>query len=206
MEETVPTRLQPAVPRTITLGRQILVCAAMCAAAVLIIALWFPHAAVATLSAGLSLPWQVATGLLIGSALAVGTLLETRRANQGASTRRTAANYGRLDLRGWNPLWFALLAGFGEESLFRGALQPLVGLWIASLLFVLAHARAYRFRTFDRTTLAQAFGLFATSVALGLLARFAGLPTAMIVHAAIDAAGLYAIRRMASMQQLREST
>ncbi len=104
-------------------------------------------------------------------------------------------NYGKLDLRGWNPLWIALLAGFGEELLFRGALQPLVGLWISSLLFVLVHARAYRFRQFNKAVLIQALGLFAMSIALGLMARFAGLLTAMIVHAAIDVAGLYAIQR-----------
>ncbi|MEO5595780.1 MAG: CPBP family glutamic-type intramembrane protease, partial [Lysobacteraceae bacterium] len=123
------------------------------------------------------------------------TLIGSRRPSQSGSTRRMVENYGRLDLRGWNPLWIALLAGLGEELLFRGALQPLVGLWISSLLFVLVHARAYRFRQWDKATLAQALGLLAMSIALGLMARFAGLLTAMIAHAAIDIAGLYAIRR-----------
>jgi membrane protease YdiL (CAAX protease family) len=41
--------------------------------------------------------------------------------------------------------WFeavliALTAGVGEEILFRGVLQPLCGIWGASLLFGLAHA------------------------------------------------------------------
>ncbi len=35
--------------------------------------------------------------------------------------------------------WVALLAGLGEELLFRGALQPFLGLPLASLLFALAH-------------------------------------------------------------------
>ncbi|MDX1663242.1 MAG: CPBP family intramembrane glutamic endopeptidase [Candidatus Promineifilaceae bacterium] len=37
--------------------------------------------------------------------------------------------------------WFilALAAGVGEEVLFRGALQPVLGLWATSLLFAIAH-------------------------------------------------------------------
>jgi hypothetical protein len=35
-------------------------------------------------------------------------------------------------------------------------------------------------------------------VVLGCIAQYAGLVTAMIIHAAVDIAGLYAIRRMAA--------
>ncbi len=178
-----------------SLIRQFILCIARCAIAVIVMALWFPRPVLGVLLTGLALPWQIATGLFVGSGLALGTLIGSRHKSQSESTRRMVENYGRLDLRGWNPLWIALLAGFGEELLFRGALQPLVGLWISSLLFVVVHARAYRFRKWDKTKLAQALGLFAISIALGLMARFAGLLTAMIVHAAIDIAGLYAIRR-----------
>ncbi len=39
--------------------------------------------------------------------------------------------------------WFilALSAGMGEEILFRGALQPVFGLWFTSLLFAIAHVQ-----------------------------------------------------------------
>ncbi len=39
--------------------------------------------------------------------------------------------------------WFvlALSAGLGEEILFRGALQPVFGLWFTSLLFAIAHVQ-----------------------------------------------------------------
>ena len=195
MNQSVEISPDSVAPKTISLGRQFLICIAMCAIASIIIALWFPRPVLGVLLASLPLSWQAAIGLLIGAVFALGMLFGSRRTSQSGSTRRMADNYARLDLRGWNPLWIALFAGFGEELLFRGALQPLVGLWIASLLFVLAHARAYRFRKLDKATLAQALGLFATSIALGLIARFGGLLTAMIVHTAIDIAGLYAIRR-----------
>lgn len=33
----------------------------------------------------------------------------------------------------------SLVAGFGEEALFRGVIQPLSGIWLASLLFAVIH-------------------------------------------------------------------
>ena len=48
----------------------------------------------------------------------------------------TAEMESRRDqaMRGFNPLWISLCAGFGEEMLFRGAPQPLLGLWLTSLV------------------------------------------------------------------------
>jgi membrane protease YdiL (CAAX protease family) len=109
-------------------------------------------------------------------------------------------SYSRLDLHGWNPLWIALAAGFGEEFLFRGALQPVVGIWFTSILFVLVHTRAYRFNKFSKRVFVQATGIFAVSVVLGFIARYAGLVTAIIVHTAVDVCGLYVIRRVAHVQ------
>src|SRR5262245_3677906 len=40
----------------------------------------------------------------------------------------------RIDLTGARPLAIGLLAGLGEEALFRAALQPLLGLWLVSAL------------------------------------------------------------------------
>jgi membrane protease YdiL (CAAX protease family) len=36
-------------------------------------------------------------------------------------------------------LWLALVSAFGEEILFRGALQPILGLWLTSIGFGLVH-------------------------------------------------------------------
>ena len=107
-----------------------------------------------------------------------------------------AENYGRLDLGGWNPLWIALAAGFGEELLFRGALQPVAGVWVTSFLFVLAHIRAYRFNELNRRVLVQATGILVVSLALCGIRQYTGLVTVMIIHAAMDIVGLYMIRRV----------
>lgn len=88
----------------------------------------------------------------------------------------------------------ALLAGVGEELLFRGVLQtkligwttPLVGLWLASLLFGLAHALSRLYFAF-----AVAVGLF-----LGWLAfQFGDLVAPMIAHAVYDFVALVYLSR-----------
>lgn len=144
-------------------------------------------------TAGFAPALQVLAGLGIGAAIALNSFVGYRLSLRSPSSARTVAGYGRLDLAGWNPLWFALAAGIGEELLFRGALQPLLGLWAATALFVVAHARAYRFRP-DRTTLVQLATLLAAGLMLGLVARHVGLYAAMVAHVAIDIAGLSIVR------------
>lgn len=72
--------------------------------------------------------------------------------------------------------WFilSLSAGIGEEILFRGALQPVFGLWATSLLFALAHIQ-YGF------TLATVL-VFVIGVVLGLIRQRYNTTTAIFVH------------------------
>lgn len=135
-------------------------------------------------------------------ALALNSLLSYRLARFSPGNARTIDGYDRLDLSGWNPLWFAFAAGIGEELLFRGALQPLLGLWAATALFVAAHARAYRFRV-DRTALAQIATLLAVGLLFGVVARYVGLYAAIVTHVATDLAGLHVVREAASRRILQ---
>lgn len=178
------------------IGRQFATCAAMCALA-LAVMLLHPQALPAQLLSGLPVSQQVIVGLAIGGAYFLCSAIGLKYSRNWDSTKSTAESYSRLDLNGWNPLWIALAAGFGEELLFRGALQPIIGIWFTSALFVLAHTRAYRFNAVSRRVLIQAAGIFTVSVFLGYVAHYAGLVTAMIIHAAVDVVGLYAVRRMA---------
>lgn len=172
----------------------------MCGLAVAVILVFHGQPYVPRLLAGQPLLYQALLGVAIGGIFWATSAIGYKRTANFKSTQSTIESYSRLDLQGWNPLWIVLSAGFGEELLFRGALQPLLGLWFTSILFVLVHARAYRFNTFSKRVLVQAFGLLVVSVALGLLAEYAGLVTAMIVHAAIDVVGLYTIRRVSRVQ------
>ncbi len=162
-----------------------------------LLVLYFSPASLSSaLLVGLEPVTQLAIGLAAGAAVAlasyVGFIVQSRR----KYTQRAVASYGRLDLRGLNPLWIGLAAGVGEELLFRGALQPLLGLWLTSAVFVLVHVRAYQFKTIDVPTMIQAAGLFAAGVLLGLVARYIGLIAAILVRSMIDIVALYTIRSM----------
>jgi membrane protease YdiL (CAAX protease family) len=100
-----------------------------------------------------------------------------------------------LDLGGLNPLWISIAAAVGEEMLFRAALQPLLGVWIVSLLFLLTHVPVYRFRRLDGATMAQAAAVFGGSVVLGFVFDHVGLLAAMLVHMWIDIVGLLLVRQ-----------
>lgn len=82
----------------------------------------------------------------------------------------------------------ALAAGVGEELLFRGALQPEIGLVPASLVFGALH-------TGGRGTLAFGCWVAVMGAALGWLAvATGGLLAPIVAHALYDAAALVYIR------------
>ena len=82
------------------------------------------------------------------------------------------------------------------RHLARAALQPLLGVWITSLIFLLTHTPVYQFRKLNRATLLQAAGVFGASVALGFIYQYVGLLAAVLVHTALDVVGLYVVRNV----------
>jgi membrane protease YdiL (CAAX protease family) len=188
----------------IRLRTQLLSCAALAAIAFAVILLIQRAPLAGLLRAGL--PWwqQALAGIALGLVVGGLSALSTQGKPGAESVRRTAASYERLDLGGWNPVWISLAAGFSEELLFRAALQPLVGIVGASLLFLLVHAGAYDFRRLDRTALWQASCVFGMSLLLGFIFEYIGLLAAMIAHAVVDIVGLYLVRRISgSANRLR---
>lgn len=181
---------------TVSLRQQLITCAVFCALAVAVIFLFHRKPYVSSLIHGLPFAYQILLGVTFGAVYWVASLLGARFIVKRKSAQHLAESYGRLDLRGWNPLWIALAAGFGEELLFRGALQPLLGVWFTSLLFVLVHIRAYRLNTLDKRVFLQALSIFVISVVFGFVAIYAGLITATIVHAAMDVVSLIVVRNM----------
>lgn len=97
-------------------------------------------------------------------------------------------------LNGWGMVVLALAAGIGEEILFRGALQPLIGLLAASLVFGALHALTLGFFVF-----ATVFGLY-----LGWLYEFSqGLSVPILTHAIYDVFALYLLRRVYAARRSR---
>jgi membrane protease YdiL (CAAX protease family) len=194
-QQPQPNPAAPAPPRApIRLGAQVLTCLVLCLLAAPIIYFTQPHPlAVFTRPATPTMQLLIGQGLALLAA-AMSWLL-FRLTASSASSARTVQSYARLDLRGLNPLWIAIAAAIGEEMLFRAALQPLLGVWIVSLLFLLTHVPVYRFRKLDAATLAQAASVFGGSVLLGFVFEYVGLIAAMLVHAWIDIVGLLIVRQ-----------
>lgn len=89
----------------------------------------------------------------------------------------------QIHFTSFDRIQLSLFAGAGEELLFRGALQPLLGIWITSLIFVGIHGY-FKFQRAGHWL----FGIlmFGLSVLLGLLFEHAGLISAMAAHALYD--------------------
>ncbi|AXK73518.1 CPBP family intramembrane metalloprotease [Lysobacter sp. TY2-98] len=146
----------------------------------------------------LSVTQQAIAAFGLSAAACLNAWVGYKLASKRPIAQHTIESYSRLDLRGWNPVLLAPAAGIGEEILFRGALQTLLGVWLSSALFVLAHTKAYRFNGLNRRVLFQAAGLFAVSLVLGAIAHFTGLVVAIVVHTVIDITGLYTVRHVTS--------
>lgn len=74
-------------------------------------------------------------------------------------------------------------AGIGEELFFRGVLQPVLGIWITAILFVLLHGYLNPFNlpmTYYGVYMVIVIGV------LGLFTENLGILTAIIAHGVID--------------------
>jgi membrane protease YdiL (CAAX protease family) len=93
-------------------------------------------------------------------------------------------------------VWIALLAGFGEELVFRGALQPRIGLIAASVLFGFVHSITPAY-----VVLAGAIGFF-----LGWVTQATGnLWPAILAHGLYDLFAFAMITRMARRRFAEDS-
>ena len=181
----------------IRLTAQILTCLAYCLIAALLLYFAQPDPR-AVFTRPLTPMWQLLIGQGLSLVAAVGTYALFRHATASAAasafTAHTIAGYKRLDVRGLNPLWIALAAAIGTEMLFRAALQPLLGIWITSAVFLVTHMPLSGFRKRDQATLAQAAMVFGGSLALGLIFDRVGWLAALLVHLWIDIVGLLVVR------------
>jgi len=81
---------------------------------------------------------DAALGLAAAAALIAGSAWLTRRVSAGERLARALAET-LGPLRPGQAWLLALASGIGEEAFFRGALQPVAGLALTTLLFALAH-------------------------------------------------------------------
>jgi hypothetical protein len=112
--------------------------------------------------------------------------------------RETSTFYAKLfkgvDLQWTDIVFYSLCAGVGEEILFRGALQPLMGLWWAAILFVVLHGYI---STKDWKKSIYGVFLILISAGFGYLTRYFDIFSAMAAHFIFDVIMFIKLRKEA---------
>lgn len=88
-------------------------------------------------------------------------------------------------------MYVSLIAGISEEILFRGAIQPLIGIWWTSILFIGIHGYI---RVQSTTHVLYSLFTLGLSIVLGLLFIYFGLISAIAAHFIYDVVVLYGIK------------
>lgn len=154
-----------------------------------------PRPLAAALREGAPLVDQLLLGTALGLAFCIPVVTAVLRLPGFSRLREHSIERARMiDLRGLNPVWVSLVAGVGEELLFRGAIQPLAGLWLTSVLFALVHVQPRQYRSPTAGTVWYAAFVFLVSLLLGFLCARVGLIAAMSFHTTGDLVGLFALR------------
>ena len=122
--------------------------------------------------AGMAWGFLIFVGMTIASWV-VNALLSPDQFDTGMDGSRQLYELARSSLSA--AFLVAILAGTGEEILFRGALQPVFGLIVSSMVFALAHVQY----GFSPATLI----LFFVSLGLGLVRKRYHSTAAIIAHA-----------------------
>ena len=116
-------------------------------------------------------------------------LLEDFFASYATFKRRLALMFGGL---GWlGVVWLALVSAVGEEILFRGAIQPFLGLWFTSAIFGLLHLDS------EGGISAWTIWAFLAGVVLGAVVDTTGsLWPAIFIHFIVNFIGIRSLTRI----------
>ncbi|TVR40529.1 MAG: CPBP family intramembrane metalloprotease [Cryomorphaceae bacterium] len=126
---------------------------------------------------------QLGIGLLTGTAAGFMAWRMIQSAWMTPLREKYAGFIGKFRLKPWQVVYISLCAGIGEEILFRGVIQPYLGIWITAVLFVAIHGYL---NPMDKRVFV--YGLYMTLVIglIGYQTEWFGLYTAMAAHTAID--------------------
>jgi membrane protease YdiL (CAAX protease family) len=127
--------------------------------------------------------WQVIYGTLFGipSAIAALGLVNTKFFSNEMQffsdlINKLAPTYGHA-------VFYSVCAGVGEEILFRGGIQPYLGIWVTSFVFILLHGYINPFNI-----ALTIYGLFMVfiSAGLGYLFEMYGIIASIVAHFLFD--------------------
>jgi len=138
---------------------------------------------VEVLLGGKSIPVQLAIGLGYGLLTALAATTIIRRNFFKEEKKFYHRLISQLNLRLGSIIFLSLCAGIAEELFFRGGLQPLLGLWLTSIIFVAIHGylNPYNWRI---SVYGAAMVFFIAG--MGYLFREVGLISAMAAHTMLD--------------------
>lgn len=137
---------------------------------------------------------RLALGAGIGvGAAAIGLLVVARLRSLATFRRLIYEAMDGLEPRVIDFAVVSLAAGWGEELLFRGVIQPWLGVWVTSVLFVALHGKL---RPRSWGGVAFMVSIYIGSVGLGYLCDWRGLEAAMSAHATYDFVMLMGLRRI----------
>lgn len=142
------------------------------------------------------LPWggQLVAGVASGGfgAAVIGLLMNRPPVSGVLNDFNIIKLISEVRLTAFDCVQLSFFAGVGEELLFRGAVQPLLGVWVTSAIFVGIHGY-FKFRSPGHLMFGAA--MFGLSAGLGYLFEYAGLTAAMSAHATYDIIMLRAVSK-----------
>lgn len=98
-------------------------------------------------------------------------------------------------------VYVSLIAGITEEILFRGAIQPVTGIWWTSLIFIGIHGYL-RFQSIPQFV--YSLFTYSLSAVLGLLFIYFGLISAIAAHFIYDVVVIYGIKQISVVPSVDE--
>ena len=130
-----------------------------------------------------NVPKQLALGVGIGAIMGYLAHLLTESKWVKPSASRYSAQIGKLNLNKVDMVLISICAGFGEELLFRGAVQLFFGIWPTAVLFVAIHGYLN-----PRDWRISIYGLLITVFIglVGYMMEYWGIWACIAAHAMVD--------------------
>lgn len=134
---------------------------------------------------------SILAGILFGISIALVAERVSEIPFISKSTYDLTEVFRGLDLNVFDITFLAFSAGFGEEILFRGAIQGQLGIWLTSIIFIAIHGYLN-----PKNLGMFVFGLFLVlfSAFLGYLFEHHGIWSAIMAHFSYDLVLLNSLR------------
>lgn len=130
-------------------------------------------------------PWyyQVGLGIVYGTLAALAGWQIVKLPQLNEIKKFFSGLIGNLQLTKLEVIYISICAGTGEEILFRGGIQPYLGIWFTSILFVLLHGYLN-----PKNIPITFYGIYMVIIiaGIGFMAINNGLISSIMAHIVID--------------------